>query len=77
MRLSELREGRVSDAYLDGTYHTTPAKPAAPAPEEEMKFMITIEHRPWKKFATKEEAMKVANNVYNKNPRRRVDVVPL
>jgi hypothetical protein len=77
MKLQELLEGYWKNKAIDADFDKQPAV-VTPTPREvKMNYMITIEHKPWKKFATKEEAMKIANNVYNRNPRRRVDVVPI
>jgi hypothetical protein len=70
---SNIREGKVSDAYTDGTYNqsvrTTP-------PKQQMNYSVTINSKPWKDFPTESEAMRAANGVYNKNSRLRVSVVP-
>ena len=83
MKLQELIEGKMKDlAYnLEWDRQHNPGPAPTPTqikpPEVRMNYMVTIGHNPWKKFATEKEAMTAATNAYNKNPRRRVDVVPI
>jgi hypothetical protein len=69
MKLIELfTEGAVKRAVDNGTYHK-PTKPVG-------KFRIAINGKPWGNFSTRDEAMKIATDLYRKNPKVRYDVVP-
>jgi len=68
MKLVEIfSEGAVKRAIDNGTYHL-PAKKAG-------KFRIAINGKPWGNFETYDQAMKIAIDLYRKNPRVRYDVV--
>lgn len=72
MKLYELFEGRVKNAYMSGTYFNSKT---ATSPVSKM-YKVLINHRHWKDFEDKVSAERAANAVYNKNPKLRVDVLP-
>jgi hypothetical protein len=73
MNITEITEGRVKNAYIDGTYNQ-PFSPTLPKTEE--NYFVSINGKQWKGFPTEQAAMKSANSIYNKNPKLRVSVTP-
>lgn len=75
MKLQELFEGRVKDLAYNLEWDKQHS-PASTLPVQQMKYDVTINGKVWKSFATEPDAMRAANNMYNKNPRLRVSVIP-
>ena len=73
MNIKEITEGRVSDAYTDGTYNQSVR--TTPATQEE-NYIVTVNSKKWKGFPTEQEAMRAATTLHNNKPRLRVSVVP-
>jgi len=78
MKLFELFEGRVSDKLiLDKEWEKQNGPQPEPSPPvRQMNYIVTINSKPWKEFATEPEAMRVATAIYNKNRKLRVSVTP-
>ncbi len=75
MKLQELFEGKVKNLAIDREYNKQHS-PASTLPVQQMKYDVTINGKVWKSFATEPDAMRAANNMYNKYPRLRVSVMP-
>lgn len=73
VNMQGISEGRVKDAYMNGTYNQ-PYAPTLPKPEE--NYFVSINGKQWKSFPTEQTAMKAADAIYNKNPKLRVSVTP-
>ena len=71
--VNNIAEGRVKNAYMDGTYNQSVAK--TPQPENN-NYCVSINGKQWKDFPSEATAMKAANTIYNKNPKLHVSVVP-
>jgi hypothetical protein len=77
MNIQEITEGRVKDLAYSKEWDRQNSPGAAPTvPKPQMTASITINGKHWKDFPTEQEAMRIANSVYHKNPRLRVSVVP-
>lgn len=78
MRLQELFEGKVKDLAYNQEYdrqHDTTYTP--PARRSVPQYYVAINGKKWKDFETEKAARAAANTVYNRNPRLRVDVIPI
>lgn len=75
MKLQELFEGKVKNLAIDREYNKQHS-PASTLHVQQMKYDVTINGKVWKSFATEPDAMRAANNMYNKNPRLRISVMP-
>jgi len=75
MKLQELFEGKVKNLAIDREYNKQHS-PASTLHVQQTKYDVTINGKVWKSFATEPDAMRAANNMYNKNPRLRVSVMP-
>ena len=77
MNIQEIKEGRVKDlAYNQEWDRQHSPGPAPTIPKKQMNYGVTINSKPWKDFATEQEAMRAANSIYNKNPRLSILVIP-
>jgi len=84
MRLQEISEGRVKDLAIAREYEKTYGdQPEPSAYEEPFNYYITINGQPWKSggkikpFANEKRALAAANGLYAKNPRLKIDVLPV
>lgn len=80
MKLQELFEGKFKDlAYnleYDKKYKPAPSAPII-KPKLPAQYYISINGKKWKEFDSEKYAMQIANTLYNKNPKLRIDVLPI
>jgi len=72
MKLCELFEGKLKNLAIDREYDKkySPTQP-------KMTHKIVIRGNDWREFSSELAALKAANTLKLKNPRLKVDVLPL
>jgi len=74
MSMEDITEGKVK--ALIGTDQEYPRTYTPQAVRPENNYNVFINGKVWKSFPTEAIAMRIANTIYNKNRRLRVDVKP-
>lgn len=78
MKLLELFEGKVKDLAINRDYDRQYGRQPAPTVKLPVaQYYVSINGKKWKEFSSEKLAMAAANAIYNKNPKLKVDVLPL
>lgn len=77
MRAHEFLEARMKDLAYEIEWNREHGKQPKPTPlKKPSNYHLTINGKMWGDFATEKEALAVATNMYNKNTRLKINVIP-
>lgn len=78
MKLHELFEGRVKDLAYNREYDRQHGQQTLPTIKRIVpQYYVSINGKRWKDFDSEKSAMTAATTLHNRNPRLRVDVLPI